>query len=172
MSKEYKAEWYVSNRDRILARQKALRSQKKDVIRSRNADYVLRNIAKVKAARDAWREANPDANRIWARKNRDKRCASTNKRKAAIRNAIPGWANHFFIDEAYSLASLRTKVFGFKWHVDHVIPLQSKLVCGLHVENNLRVIPGTENMKKYNSRWPDMPNFSPLTLRASAATSE
>lgn len=33
----------------------------------------------------------------------------------------------------------------------------SKLVCGLHVEHNLRVITQKENQRKNNVFWPDMP---------------
>ena len=72
-------------------------------------------------------------------------------------NAIPAWANKFFIEEAYHLAKLREKMCGGVWHVDHIVPLKSKVVCGLHVEHNLRVIPGTDNIKKGNRYWPDMP---------------
>jgi len=60
------------------------------------------------------------------------------------------WANEFFISEAYDLAILREKATGFKWEVDHIIPITHKLVCGLHVENNLQVIPATENIRKRN----------------------
>ena len=35
--------------------------------------------------------------------------------------------------------------------LDHVIPLKGKNVCGLHVENNLRLIPGIDNLRKGNS---------------------
>lgn len=38
-----------------------------------------------------------------------------------------------------------------------IVPLKSALVCGLHVEHNLQVIPKTENLKKFNSVWPGMP---------------
>ena len=48
-------------------------------------------------------------------------------------------------------------MLGFKWEVDHIVPLQSKLVCGLHVHNNLQVITALENIKKHNKVWPDMP---------------
>ena len=64
--------------------------------------------------------------------------------------AMPSFANKFYIEEIYSLARLRTKVTGFQWDVDHIIPLKGEKVCGLHVEWNLRVIPHLENIKKGN----------------------
>lgn len=66
-------------------------------------------------------------------------------------NATPKWRNKFFIREAYDLARRRTIATGFKWHVDHIIPIKNKIVCGLHVENNLQVIPASVNARKSNS---------------------
>jgi len=54
------------------------------------------------------------------------------------------------MEEAYHLADLRTRITGIKWNVDHVIPLQNKKVCGLHVPWNLQVIPASENFRKHN----------------------
>ena len=67
------------------------------------------------------------------------------------------WANKFFIKEAYHLAELRTRSFGFQWHVDHIVPLKSNIVCGLHCEQNIQVIPGKLNCSKGNRMWSDMP---------------
>lgn len=113
--------------------------------------------------------------RRWAKKNRKKLVAAVlryQKKHPAKVNAItaayeaskiralPAWANKFFIEEIYDLSQRRTKLKTGgvdEWHVDHIVPLRSPLVCGLHNEFNLQVIPGKENVSKGNRIWPDMP---------------
>jgi len=87
----------------------------------------------------------------YAKKNPQKICAMASKRRASIRNRTPSWLttdDFWLIEEAYSLAQMRTKLFGFKWHVDHILPLHGKKVSGFHVPTNLQVIPATVNQRK------------------------
>lgn len=95
--------------------------------------------------------------RRYYAKNKPKWVAARQARLAALAAAMPKWANSFFIEEAYLLATLRSRLTGFKWEVDHEVPLVHPLVCGLHTEQNLRVIPAVENRRKGNRSWPNMP---------------
>lgn len=57
----------------------------------------------------------------------------------------------FVYKEAHDLRKLRNTLTNFDWHVDHIIPLKGKEVCGLHVWNNFAVIPKVENLRKGNN---------------------
>jgi hypothetical protein len=74
-------------------------------------------------------------------------------RRAIKLQRTPSWVGIeelWLIKEAYALSALRTKQFGFSWHVDHIVPLQGRYVSGLHVIENLQVIPGVDNISKHN----------------------
>lgn len=83
--------------------------------------------------------------------NREKVNAYDALREKRVRNARPPWAISFFIGEAYDLAVRRSRLTGIRWHVDHIIPIKSPSVCGLHAHTNLQVIPEIENKRKGNS---------------------
>lgn len=95
--------------------------------------------------------------RAWEKRNPHVQISKNRVRGAKVQRACSPWRNRFFVSEIYALARLRTKVTGVKWHVDHVVPLRHPIVCGLHNEFNLRVIPALDNISKGNRSWTNMP---------------
>lgn len=125
--------------------------------KQRDARYAKEHAEKGLEYVKARRRKNPEVFREYVKKCKQKNPApvraNTAKRRAARMLRTPAWLtadDHWIMQEAYALAALRSKLFGFSWHVDHIVPLQGETVSGLHVPNNLQVIPGRENMSKAN----------------------
>lgn len=74
--------------------------------------------------------------------------AKVRRYQAAKLQRTPKWANHEKINDFFVQAQAAREFFGGEWHIDHFYPLQGKWVSGLHVEDNLQVLPGLENRKK------------------------
>jgi len=101
--------------------------------------------------REYWRELNKKSYSNWTEDFRAKRNKAASIRHKRTRISSRGdELTEFIFSEAYDLAKIREQVFGFKWHVDHIIPLNGKNVSGLHVWNNLQVIPASINLSKGN----------------------
>lgn len=64
-------------------------------------------------------------------------------RGLAVSQATPPWANIDLMNEIY-----KNRPEGY--HVDHIIPIKGKTVCGLHCEQNLQYLPIAENLSKSN----------------------
>lgn len=139
--KIHKRNWYLRNRDKILATRdtspeaKAKKAAYDKKRRELKGDQLR--------AYDKERAAAPDRlalKREWSR-----------KRKMSVKQATPNWLSdldELFIKEIYSLAVLRSKALGVEYQVDHIIPLHGKTVCGLHVPANLQLLTAAENLKK------------------------
>jgi hypothetical protein len=141
--KHLQREWYQRN---------------KDLVKQRAREWAAANPDKRSESIKKWREENRElhnaTNRDWSARNKPKKAALEAKRRAAILQRTPPWLTEddlWLIEEAYDLAALRSSTLGFAWHVDHIIPLQGRKVSGLHVPENLQVIPGSDNVKKHNS---------------------
>lgn len=122
--------------------------------RDKNKDYVLaRDKAKSAQRRLEKAEAIKLSKKQYAERNKDVVNAAVARRKAAKLRRTPAWLTDFDklkIQCIYSVAAMLTRVNNEPWHVDHIIPLQGKLVSGLHVPDNLRVLAGVENVRKHN----------------------
>jgi hypothetical protein len=121
------------------------------------SSYYYKDKERHRQSADKWAQENQDKVReikaSWKKRNPVYTKADRAKRSAIKRSAEVLWDiefTNFVFEEAHHLRGLRDASSGFKWHVDHVIPLQGKLVCGLHVWNNFAVIPAIINMRKNN----------------------
>lgn len=129
----------VKNEGATKDRQRNLRYER--VYRERNADRIK--------ARPVDREQANQRNRKWASKNRGYLLHKTALRRMAVKRATPPWADMDAILAVYEAAAARRRA-GEDVHVDHVIPLQGKTVSGLHIAENLQIIPAIENLRKGN----------------------
>lgn len=76
------------------------------------------------------------------------------RRRAELR-ATPAWADRTATRELFKQAERLTRETGVMHSVDHLVPLQNPLVCGLHWHANMEVMPLAANMAKGNRTWPD-----------------
>ena len=141
-AKKYRAEYYARTKEESILKTKIWREQNPEKKRQfRKAEYLANADAAKEAARQ-YRATYPAKINAWSRKH-----------QLSKRMQTPHWLTpdeYWMIEQAYELAALRTKLFGFAWQVDHVIPLQGKLVSGLHTPYNLQVIPAKYNRSKSN----------------------
>ena len=143
-----------ANPQKQNARQKAWRDANPNKAKAIATKHFQANKEVMYQRSAVWREKNREyANQLsclWAKKNPAKASAQASKRRARLLNATPEWADFNAMQIEYDLAEWCSKVTGVKYHVDHIVPLQGKNVCGLHVHKNLRVIPAKDNHVKSN----------------------
>ena len=130
-----------------------------------------------------WRIKNPSCRKVEHARDRERKGFKTrgqyliDKRNSAVgRNVTASKYAHkrrmletlqlsefdeFVIQEALILTKMRERSTGFKWHMDHIVPLMHKKACGLHNGFNVQVVPATWNVKKGNR---NMDTYFPLVV--------
>lgn len=143
--------WQAKNKDRLLAYDKQRYHENADFHKARAKKYRDENKDWMTSYNKKYfkTDAGKQARKKYLKNNRHKTRAKDAKRNAAKKNAIPKLANLDKVKEIYESCPK-----GF--HVDHIVPLVSKFVCGLHCEANLQHLPALENISKNNRWWPDM----------------
>jgi hypothetical protein len=121
--------YYQKNREAIIARAAA------------------RPHEEVKGYKQKYKDANPELYK-----------ALVSVRKRRHRAATPPWITKdqkLQIRQMYLEAQRLTKLTGERYVVDHIYPLISEEVCGLHALRNLRIMTQAENLIKSN-KMPDL----------------
>lgn len=119
-----------------------LRSFCKSCKNERDKDYRETNPEKIQKSQSKYYGANKE---IFF--------AHNAKRQAKNKEATPSWltdGQKAHIKRFYKLSRFMQEVTGTVYHVDHIVPLNGKNVCGLNVPWNLRVIPAKDNLIKSN----------------------
>lgn len=142
-----KEDWVSDNeRRKVLPKSEAAKAAGKRYY-ERNRELVIAR-ANSRPSQDKRRYR-----RKWELSNPDIKKAILSVRKRRHREATPRWITKeqkLAMRQLYLQAQQMTKITGERYVVDHIIPLISEEVCGLHVPWNLRVITQDENLKKSN----------------------
>lgn len=137
---KYQHEYKSSRRELLKVKARARYTTAKNKCTATNKAWANKNKDKVSIAQKAWVKRNPA-----------KVAARNRKYQLSKRNAVPKWF------DADKVASIYADARKYGLHVDHIVPIRSKLVCGLHVHTNLEALPEVINKSKSNKYWPDMP---------------
>lgn len=132
------------------------KSQCRDCVLENRKQYQAKNRAKILARKKQHYKENRDrikaAQKVWRDSNLQSRLVRNAKRRAAkLQATLPLTPDQEEqIKDFYWLAKDLSSVTGEAYHVDHIVPLQGKTVCGLHVPWNLQVLPADINLSKGN----------------------
>lgn len=136
--------YYEAKREHLLTQMANYRKDNSESIAMQKRNYRKNNNESVALQKKQWRQNNPD-----------KRNAGSARHRAFKKQAKPSWADQQTIEGMYKLAMMFNRT-GLDMHVDHIVPLNSDKVCGLHCEANLQLLLASDNISKGNRWWPDM----------------
>lgn len=141
---KYKKSGY-QNRCKVCLKSNAKRRRDENLERSREISkaYRTRHREKELARYTKYNKAHPEV-----------RAAHAAKRRAYHKNATPAWLTAEQKQDMtcmYALAKKFEKLCNVEYHVDHIVPLAGKDICGLHVPWNLQILEASLNFSKGNS---------------------
>lgn len=153
---EYNQKYYQENAEVIKESRRKYRQENAEVMRERDRKYRQENPEVIRERQQKWYQKNAEVGKEYRRKydkeNPEKVSALNAKRRAAKRQAVPSWheQDKERIKELYQKRLNKTRKTGIEHHVDHIIPLRHKKVCGLHCADNLQLRRAVNNLKKNN----------------------
>ena len=150
--------YQTTNKDKIRSKSKEWYQKNIEQQQQRSKEWYHNNISRgCETARRSYHSRRSECleyMKQWRRDHPDQVGEYNAKRRAAYIAAIPNWCEREMISELYIECRRISDSTGIIHHVDHIIPLQHSLVCGLHCFHNLQIITGKENQSKNNHYTP------------------
>ena len=152
------AKYYVDNKEKRSAKQRSWYERNKESVKARAKAWADANPERAKATKRKNKLSRPETVKAEYQRNKHQYFARAASRRVTVKQATPVWADQNEIAEMFIIAGKLNSFFTKPVvHVDHVVPLNSKLVCGLHTPANLQILSAKANLAKRNRHWPDMP---------------
>jgi hypothetical protein len=158
--KECQKQWRAENAAYLKQAKAEYHQKHRENLNKAARERQAKNKEQSNARSKRWRDANPDRRKeianAWAKRNPESAVQHQRLRTAKAKQAQPIWARKDCMKAIY-VEARRRRNSGEKCHVDHIVPLLSPIVSGLHCEANLQIISAFDNQSKSNRHWPDMP---------------
>ncbi len=155
--KENTSEYYYTNHEKSLECRRNYHHENYQKFKEKKKAYALANYEYFQKYYEQYyldhREERLESRKLYNSLNRGKVTALSALYRTMKLQATPKWLTNEHkhqIQEIYEESARLTKETGIKHAVDHIIPLQGKIVCGLHVPWNLQILTFSENSKKSN----------------------
>ena len=135
-------QWYLDNKEHKLKSCREYKNRNKEKISLAGKEYYQKTKEEYLQRQKRYRDAD-----------KSKGAAKRAKYRASLLNRTPNWLTDndlSLIDSKYAIAKWLSVVVGIKYEVDHILPLQGKLVSGLHTPDNLSIIKSSINRSKGN----------------------
>lgn len=143
--------YYAENKEKCIAATRKWHAENRDLANEKRRAWKAANKQRLAEQRHAYYKANTEQYRrhgkLYRARHPDACRAKENARRAAQLQALPRWTNDE--DRAY-VRLIYAEARHRRLSVDHIVPLQGKNVCGLHVYWNMQLLPRVENARKGN----------------------
>lgn len=143
-------QYYQTHQEALRASQQSRYKKLRDYYLKYNQQYYQKNVEYFRRHQQKFYQENIDYYVEYWQTNAAKYNSNSAKRRAALKQAIPRWADLDAIQMMYQECKLLCDSTGIPHEVDHIVPLQSDVVCGLHCVDNLQILSRFENRRKSN----------------------